>query len=108
MAVTWTISSYEGDKVVGSLADVINTIHWRASDSETVSGVNHTGSSYGSVTLADADAGSFIALASVTNDDLIAWTKASLGADRVTAIETDIAAQITESKAPTKFSGVPS
>ena len=43
----------------------------------------------------------------ITKDNLIAWAKAAIGTDEVTAIETGIAAQITESKTPTKTSGVP-
>tara|TARA_Y100000114_G_scaffold114626_1_gene108717 strand:+ start:203 stop:541 length:339 start_codon:yes stop_codon:yes gene_type:complete len=112
MAVTWNVVSYDGDKTVGSLSDVITVLHWTAYDSDTVgsgeSAVIHNGSRYGSVGLADADSSSFIALASVTKDNLITWAKAALGSDEVTAIETSIAAQITESKTPTKFSGVPS
>tara|TARA_Y100000114_G_scaffold82497_1_gene76182 strand:+ start:4569 stop:4883 length:315 start_codon:yes stop_codon:yes gene_type:complete len=104
MAVTWDVVSYDGTKTVGSLSDVITTVHWTASDTDG----DHTGSSYGSVGLAEADAGSFIALASVTKDNLIAWAKAAIGTDEVTAIETSIAEQITESKTPTVFSGVPS
>ena len=104
MAVTWNVSSYDGTKTVGSLSDVITTVHWTASDADG----DHIGSSYGSVILADADASSFIALASVTKNNLIAWAKAALGSDEVTRIETSIAAQITESKTPTTFSGVPS
>jgi hypothetical protein len=112
MSITWDVISYDGTKTVGSLSDVITTVHWTAYGSETVgsgdSAVVHEGSQYGSVELAAADAGSFIALASVTKDNLIAWAKAVIGVDEVTAIETRIAAQITESKTPTKFSGVPS
>ena len=112
MAVTWDVVSYDGQKTVGSLSDVLITLHWTASDSETVgsgdSAVEHTGRSYGSVDLAEADSSSFIALASITKDNLISWAKAALGSDQVTAIETSIAAQITESKTPTIFSGVPS
>ena len=112
MAVTWNVVSYDGTKTVGSLADVITTVHWTASDSETVgsgdSAVVHTGYSYGAIALADADSSSFVALASVTKDNLIAWSKAAIGTDETTAIETRIAAQITESKTPTTFSGVPS
>ena len=44
----------------------------------------------------------------ITNDNLITWLKAALGSDQVTALETGIATQITESKAPSSFSGVPS
>jgi len=112
MAVTWNVVSYSGDKTVGSLSDVVTVVHWTASDSETVgsgdSAVQHIGSSYGSVNLAAPDSSSFIELASVTKDNFISWAKAALGSDEVTAIETKIAAQISESKTPTKFSGVPS
>ena len=112
MAVTWDVPAYDGEKTVGSLSNVITTVHWTASDTETVgsgdSAVTHTGSNYGSVGLADADADSFIALGSVTRDNLIAWAKAAIGSDEVTAIETRIVAEIAESKTPTRFSGVPS
>ena len=103
MAVTWNVVSLDATKTVGSLADVITTVHWTASDSDG----EHSGSSYGSVGLADADSGSFTAYASVTEENAIAWAKAALGSDEVTAIETGIAAQITESKTPTVTSGVP-
>ena len=111
MAVTWNVVALDATKTVGSLSDVVTTVHWTASDSETVgsgdSAVEHTGSSYGSVGLAEADSGSFTAYASITKDNAIAWAKAALGADEVTSIETGIAAQITESKTPTKSTGVP-
>ena len=111
MAVTWDVVSLDATKTVGSLADVITTVHWIASDSETVgsgdSAVVHSGSSYGSVGLADADSSSFTAYASVTKDNAVAWAKAAIGTDEVTAIETAIAAQITESKTPTVTAGVP-
>ena len=110
MAVTWN-ATLEGEKSVGSLSDVVTTVHWTASDSETVgsgdSAVVHTGSAYGSVGLAAADSGSFTAYADITKDNAIAWAKAALGSDEVTAIETSISAQITESKTPTVSSGVP-
>ena len=111
MAVTWDVVSLDATKTVGSLADVITTVHWTASDSETVgsgdSAVVHSGSSYGAIRLADADSSSFTAYASVTKDNAVAWAKAAIGADQVTAIETAIAAQITESKTPTVAAGVP-
>ena len=103
MAVTWNVVSLDATKTVGSLSDVITTVHWTASDADG----DHTGSAYGSVGLADADSGLFTAYASVTKDNAVAWAKAAIGSDEVTAIETGIAAQITESKTPTKTSGVP-
>jgi len=102
MAVTWN-ATLGVEKTVGSLSDVVTIIHWTASDSDG----DHSGSSYGAVGLAEADSGSFTAYADITKDNAIAWAKAALGADQVTAIETSIAAQITESKTPTRFTGTP-
>ena len=103
MAVTWNVVSLDATKTVGSLSDVVTTVHWTASDTDG----DHSGSAYGSVTLAEADSGSFTAYADITKDNAIAWAKAALGTDKVTEIETGIAEQITESKTPTITSGVP-
>ena len=103
MAVTWEVVSLDATKTVGSLSDVVTTLHWTANDADG----DHTGSSYGSVELADADSKSFTAYKDITKDNAIAWVKAALGSDEVTAIETSIAAQITESKTPTVTAGVP-
>jgi hypothetical protein len=103
MAVTWDVVQLDSTKTVGSLSDVVTSVHWTASD---VDG-DHIGSAYGSVGLAAADSGSFTPYADITKDNAIAWAKAALGSDEVTAIETRIAAQITESKTPTTTSGVP-
>ena len=46
MAVTWTVGRLDSTKSQGSLSDVVNAIHWRATDSETVSGVVNTASRY--------------------------------------------------------------
>ena len=103
MAVTWNVVSLDATKTVGSLSDVVTTVHWTASDADG----DHTGSSYGSVRLADADSKSFTAYKDIKETDAIAWAKAVLGSDEVTNIETSIAAQITESKTPTVTAGVP-
>ena len=103
MAVTWNVVSLDATKTVGSLSDVVTTVHWTASDADG----DHTGSSYGSVGLAEADSGSFTAYADITKETAIAWAKAAMGADQVTAVEASIAAQIAESKTPTRFTGTP-
>ena len=107
MAVTWSVVSLDSTKTVGSLSDVVTTVHWTASDSETVGEETYTGNSYGSVSLAEADSSSFTAYADIKESDAIAWAKAALGADEVTSIETGITGQITEAKTPTTASGVP-
>ena len=107
MTVTWSVVSLDSTKTVGSLSDVVTTVHWTASDSETVGSDIYTGSSYGSIGLAEADSSSFTAYADIKESDAVAWAKAALGADGVTGVETGIAAQISEAKTPTKTSGVP-
>ena len=107
MAVTWSVASLDSTKTVGSLSDVVTTVHWNATDSETVGEDTYTGSWYGSVGLAEADSSSFTAYGSIKESDAVSWAKAAIGADEVTAIETSIAAQITEAKTPTTTSGVP-
>ena len=114
MAVTWKINSLDATKSVGSLSDVVRTIHWSANDSEIVgsgdSAVTHSGSCYGSIGLAEPDSSSFTAYADITEEKAIEWLKAALNgneSDVVAGVEADIAAQITESKSPTMTSGVP-
>ena len=97
---TWALADVKFDVSDG----FCHTAHWTASDTDG----DHSGSAYGSVTLAEADSGSFTAYADITKANAIAWAKAAIGSDEVTAIETGIAAQITESKTPTVTSGVPS
>ena len=103
MAVTWDIVQLDSLKAVGSLSDVVTHIHWSAQEIDG----EHYGSAFGFVDLAEANSDQFTAYADITKDNAIAWTKAALGSDEVTRIETKIAAQITESKTPTKTSGVP-
>ena len=111
MAVTWDIVALNATKTVGSLSDVVTNIHWEASDSETVgsgdSAKVHIGSAYGSIKIAEADSSSFTAYSDITKDLAISWAKDALGSDKVTEIETNIAAQTTESKTPTVSCGVP-
>ena len=101
MAVTWTIAQLErntdGNGVV--------VAHWRASDSEVVGEVTHSGSSYGTCGFTpDATADGYVSYDSLTEADVIAWVKADLDAD---AIEESIAALIAVSKEPVTAAGVP-
>ena len=107
MAVTWSVTSLDSTKTVGSLSDVVNTVHWTATDSETVGSDTYTGYSYGDVGLDEADPSSFTAYADIKESDAVAWVKAKLGTDQVTAVETSVANQITEAKTPTVTTGVP-
>ena len=100
MAVTWTISTLERNT-----DDGVVVAHWRASDSETVGEVEHSGSSYGTCGFTpDSTADGYTAYADITEAQVIEWVKADVDAD---AIEASIAAQIADSKAPAISTGVP-
>ena len=107
MAVVWTVISTQRETTNNG----ITVAHWTASDSEDVGTdpvVTHLGSSYGSCNYTpDHTAGGFTAYASLTEADVVAWVKATLGADMVADTEAGIAAQIADSKAPAVAHGVP-
>ena len=101
MAVTWTISTLERN----TSDDGVVVAHWRASDSETVGEVEHSGSSYGTCGFTpDSTADGYTAYADITEAQAIGWVQADVDAD---AIEASIAAQIEDSKAPAISTGVP-
>ena len=112
MAITWSISNteYNNDSDKGVIKAA-----WSCSDSETVgsgdSAVDHKGIVSGAESYTpDASADGYIAYASLTEANVIAWVKATLdadGADGVARAETKVAAQITKSKTPPTTWAVP-
>jgi D-serine dehydratase len=102
MAVTWKISTMDRTMKLDEKDDVVTTIHWRASETDSD---GNTGSSYGSVGVT-LGSQSFIAYADITEANAIQWAKDALGSDQVTAIEANITSQIVEMKTPTVASGV--
>ena len=100
MAVTWTITILERN----TADDGVVVAHWRASD---VDG-DHSGSSYGTCDFTpNAEAEGYTAYAEITEAQAIEWVKASMGEEAVESLESSIAAQIEESKAPATSAGVP-
>ena len=97
IAYTWTIPTVDRTTATGG----IDTIHWRCS---AVDG-DHSASRYGTVSCTpDPSASDFIAYASVTEANCIAWAQAAVGKDDT---EAALAAEIALLKAPTQASGVP-
>ena len=100
MAVTYTIAQLERN----TSDDGVVVAHWRASD---VDG-DHSGSSYGTCGFTpDATADGYTAYADITEAQAIEWVKASMGEKAVESLESSIAAQIEESKAPATSAGEP-
>ena len=107
MAATWTVSTMERTLTDGALSDVVTTLHWQVTDSETVGDVTHSGRCYGTVGLEAPDADSFTAYADISEADAIAWCKAAIGEEQVEAYEASVASQIELSKNPVSAAGVP-
>ena len=101
MAVTWTISNMDREIKLDGKNDVVTTIDWRASDTDSD---ENTGSLYGSVSVTLGK--DFIAYKDIKEANAIQWAKDALGADEVKSIENNIASQIAEQKTPTTASGV--
>ena len=99
----WTVSTMERTLTDGALSDVVTTLHWQVSDSDG----EHHGRCYGTVGLEAPDAGSFTAYADISEADAIAWAKAAIGEEQVTAYEASVASQIELSKNPVSAAGVP-
>jgi len=101
----WTVSTMErtlNDSDSG-LENVVNILHWQCTDSDG----EHHGRCYGTVGLSEPDADSFTAYADISEADAIAWAKAALGDEQVTAYEASVASQIELSKNPVSAAGVP-
>ena len=101
MAITWTISNMERAIILDGKDDVVTSIHWRASETDSD---GNTGSLYGSVGVTLGK--DFIAYKDIKESNAIQWAKDALGEDEVKSIEDNIASQIAEKKTPTTASGV--
>jgi hypothetical protein len=107
MAVVWTVVQLERN----SSDDGVIVAHWRASDSEEVGtgddAISHYGSSYGTCSFTpDADSDDFVAFDDITEEMAVGWVK-NCAQITVSDIETSIANQIAESKAPSVVAEVP-
>ena len=107
MAVIWSVTSTERETTNNG----ITAAHWSAVDSEEVGDdpvVTHSGSSYGCCSFTpDHTSEDFIGYTSVTEAQVVGWVKANLGVDMVSELETFVASEIAESKAPSTAYGVP-
>ena len=105
MAVTTTWSINTLDRTLSD--GIVSTVHFSTAavdnDDDTF-----VASSYGTVGLAaPAEGDDVIPYADLTADTCIGWVKDALGADAVTAIETNLSNQIELQKTPVKGTGVP-
>jgi hypothetical protein len=89
--ITWSISQLECKPISGERENVVCTIHWRAAYAEG----DYTASSYGTVSVQEGD--DFTPFEELTEETVIEWVKASLGAavgQYEAAMQTEVAEKI--------------
>ena len=95
-SVVDTYPSHTDDNSV-TQSDVVYNVHWRVTGDD---GTN-TATNIGTQTLEVSDISSFTSFDSITHSDMVAWTKAALGTERVSELESSLDARLTELANPT-------
>ena len=98
MAVTntWGIVRLDAYPEFDGHADVVFTVHWTLSGTETVSGTTYNGGVYGSVGVTLDEGATFTPYDQLTEAQVIGWVQDALGEDQVTAYEANVAQQIAD------------
>lgn len=78
-------------------SDVVYNVHWRVTGSDDT----NSATVIGTQTLSTDDLSSFTSFDSVTHQNMIDWTKAAMGTDRVSELESNLDSQLTELATPT-------
>lgn len=77
-------------------SQVVYNVHWRVTGSD---GTNEA-TIIGTQILETEDLSGFTAFESVTHDDMVTWTKAAMGEERVAELEANLDKQLEELAAP--------
>lgn len=98
---TWNCRTVDVYPTEGSNTDVVYNVHYRVTgeDSETAIIADHIGTKI----LDTSNIIGFIPFSDLTNEQVVDWTKASLGDETITVIEKTIADQISEKENPTSI-----
>jgi len=88
---TWAIKALDCKPNVNGMTDYVVTSHWTL----TATDGTYTGSVYGTASFeVDLDKPDFIPFDQLTEQDVIQWTQAALGAEQVAALELNVTNQI--------------
>ena len=93
----WNCKTVDAYPLVGENTDVVYNVHWRVTGDD---GTNNT-TNIGTQTLDVSDLSSFTSFDSITHDDMVTWTKAALGTERVSELESSLDAKLVELATPT-------
>ena len=103
---TWTIAQTDFVLSEDGLTNVINVIHWRVNAEQTEGNNTFYATSYGTQAVT-FDPDNFTDYSDVTEANCIAWVKAAMGEDAVTALEDGLQANIDLQINPVNGHGVP-
>ena len=105
ISYSWDVSTVDTYPTKDSNADVVYNVHWRLTATDDTNnesdGNPQTATFHGSQSLDTSDLSSFTNWSSLDAAKVQSWVEAALTADTVTAMKTDLDAQIAEKVTPT-------
>ena len=96
----WDVKTVDVYPTKADHSNVIYNVHWRVGIKEAE---DYVVSIYGTQSLVTDDLKDFIDFESVTTADVEAWVIAAMGAETVTELKANLAAQIEQQKNPTSI-----
>lgn len=87
----WNCKTVDAYVEQGGNDDVVYNVHWIVTGIKEDGEEQYSSTNIGTQTLDTSEITDFIPFDQVTNEQVVAWTQAAMGAEQVTAIETSIA-----------------
>ena len=91
---TWGVVQMDAYPEYEGETDVVFTVHWNLTGTETVSGTTYTGYVYGSVGVSLDEGSTFTPYADLTEAQVVGWVQDALGEEQVASYEANVAQQI--------------
>ena len=102
----WNCRTVDVHPTEGEYTDVVYNVHWRVtgtSDQVDPEGNAYTSTSIGTQVLDTSTITDFIPFADLTNEEVVQWTKDTMGTEQVDGIEAGIESSISEEINPTSI-----
>ncbi len=101
---TWDCTTVDTYPTHNEQADVVYNVHWRVTGSDGTIEATHIGTQV--LNTEDLTDLNFIAFNSIRHSNIIEWTKAELGEERVAEIQAALDATLVEMATPTSVTRV--
>jgi len=99
---TWDCKTVDTYPTYAEQTDVVYNVHWRVTGFDGTNETTHIGTQ----TLETEDLSSFTAFDEVTHANVVEWTKAALGEERVNEIQDSLDASLLEILTPTSVTRI--